>query len=80
MDTSCLIKNPEIHHLQQMVLVKLAGSMYKNLNRSILTTLHKTKLQMDQRPKQKPRYTEPERREIEGLLMGNVRAVCNSIN
>jgi hypothetical protein len=52
-------------HLQQMVLVKPDVCTQKNTNRSILTPLHKTQVQMDQRPQHKARYTEPDRREHE---------------
>ena len=50
-----------------MVLVKLDAYMQKNANRSILITLHKTQVQMNQRPsfKKKERYTEPYRKESE---------------
>jgi hypothetical protein len=49
-----------------MVLVKLDSYMYKNSNRSILTTLHKTQLQMDQRTLHKTRYTKRDRRTLTG--------------
>ena len=35
----------------------------KNANRSIFIILHKTQVQVDQRPQHKTRYTEPDRRE-----------------
>jgi hypothetical protein len=37
-------------HLQQMVLVYLDVCMEKNANRSVFITLHKTQVQMHQRP------------------------------
>lgn len=42
-----------------MVLVKLDFFMQKDTNRSILITLHKTQVPVDQRAQNKPRYTEP---------------------
>ena len=50
-------------HLQQMVLVKLDVNMKNNENRSIYITMHKTRVQMDQRPQNKTNHTEPHRRE-----------------
>lgn len=38
--------------------------MQKNENRSLFATLHKTQLQVNQRPQHKTRYTEFNRREI----------------
>ena len=50
-------------HFHQMVLVQLAVSMQKNANRSILISLYKVQVQVDQRPPHKTRYTELIRRE-----------------
>jgi hypothetical protein len=50
-------------HFQQMVLVQLAVSMLKNENQSILISLYKAQVQVDQGPPQNTRYTESNRRE-----------------
>ena len=47
------------YHLQQIVLVELNDCLKKNANKSILITLHKTQLQMDQGPPHKTTYAEP---------------------
>ena len=56
-------KTLEKQALQQLVLVELHVCMSKNPKRSMLITMHKTKLQMDQRPQHKTKYIEPDRRE-----------------
>jgi hypothetical protein len=50
-------------NLQQMVLLKLDSFMQNNPNKSILITLHKTQLQVDQRPQHITRYTGQDRKE-----------------
>ena len=50
-------------HFQQMVMVQLEVSMQKNANWSILVSLYKAKVHMDQRPPHKTRYTETNRKE-----------------
>lgn len=49
--------------LSQAMLVKLEVCMSNNVNRSISFTIHKTQVQVDQKPHQKTTYTEPDRRE-----------------
>ena len=50
-------------HLPQIVLVQLAVSMQKNANQSLLSSLYKAQVQVDQRPPHKTRYTETNRTE-----------------
>ena len=50
-------------HLQQIVLVLLDVCMRKIANRSILIILHKTQVQVDQRPQHKTGYSKTNRRE-----------------
>jgi hypothetical protein len=50
-------------HFQQMVLAQLVVIMEKNANRSILISLYKGQIQVDQGPPHKTRYTESNRRE-----------------
>jgi hypothetical protein len=47
---------------QQMVLVQQGVSMQKNANQSILISLDKAQVQVDQGPPHKTRYTETDRR------------------
>jgi hypothetical protein len=46
-------------HFQQMVLVQLADSMQKNANRSILISLYKVQVQVDQGPPHKTSENTP---------------------
>jgi hypothetical protein len=50
-------------HFQQIMLVQLAVSTWKNTNRHILISLYKVQVQVDQAPLHKTRYTETYRRE-----------------
>ena len=50
-------------HFQQMVPIQLLATMYKNVNRSILISLCKAQVQVDQGPPHKTRYTETNRKE-----------------
>jgi hypothetical protein len=50
-------------HFQQMVLVQLVVSIYKNANQFILISMYKAQVQVDQGPPHKTRYTEINRRE-----------------
>ena len=50
-------------HFQQMVQIQLVLSMEKNANRSILISLYKTQVQVDQGSPYKNKYAETNRRE-----------------
>lgn len=64
-----MTKRSETHsqkgqHLQKIMLVTLDSYIWKNQNRSIFITLHKTPLQLDQELQHKTRYTVPDEREM----------------
>ena len=52
-----------------MVLVKLDVCMWKNANAFLFMTLHKTQVQVDQRPQCKTRYTKSNRTEVIFLIV-----------
>jgi hypothetical protein len=60
-----LIKKPKTHTGNKIASSKNGAHQigWLNSNRSILTTLHKNQLQIDQRPQNKTRYSETNRRE-----------------
>jgi hypothetical protein len=51
-------------HFQQMVLVQLLVSMQKNTNQSILISLSKAQIQVDQGSPHKMRQTETNRKKV----------------
>ena len=51
-------------HFQQMLLVQLVLSIYKNANPFILISLYKAQIQVNQGPPNKTRFTNSNRREI----------------
>ena len=50
-------------HFQQIVLIQLAVNMQKNVNQSILISLYKTQVKMDEGLPHKTRYSENNRKE-----------------
>jgi hypothetical protein len=67
MDTWFLIKKPEVlitgTYWGKKRTFNREAALKKNANRFTLIMLHKTKLQLDQKPQHGIIYTEPDRRE-----------------
>jgi hypothetical protein len=76
-------------HFKQIVLVQLVVNRLKNSDQSILISLYKAQVQVDQGPLNKTRYTEfsrtksgeePQTHGYRGKLEQNTSGLCSKIN